>query len=84
MIMINEVEVTEIIHSTQRRKRRTAYEKQQIVNETYHPGVSVSFIARRHGMAPSQLFQWRKLMETGGLVAVQNEEKVVPESRVKE
>lgn len=82
--MINEAEVTEIIHSTQRRKRWTAYEKQQIVNETYHPGVSVSFIARRHGMAPSQLFQWRKLMETGGLVAVKNEEKVVPESRVKE
>lgn len=34
MTMINEVEVTEIIHSTQRRKRWTAYEKQQIVNET--------------------------------------------------
>ena len=82
--MINETEITEIIHSTQKRKRCTAFEKQQIVNETYHPGVSVSFIARRHGLSPSQLFQWRKLMETGGLIAMKNEEKVVPISRVKE
>ena len=82
--MINAIEITEIIHSTQKRKRWTAYEKQQIVNETYHPGVSVSFVARRHGMSPSQLFLWRKLMETGGLIAVKNGEKVVPESRVKE
>lgn len=82
--MINEVAVTEIIHSSEKRKRWTAYEKQQIVNETYQPGVSVSFIARRHGLAPSQLFHWRKLIETGGLVAVSNEERVVPESKVKE
>ena len=82
--MINATEITEIIHSTQKRKRWTATEKQQIVNETYHPGVSVSFIARRHGLSPSQLFQWRKLMETGGLIAMKNEEKVVPISRVKE
>ena len=82
--MINATEITEIIHSTQKRKRGTAFEKQQIVNETYHPGVSVSFIARRHGLSPSQLFQWRKLMETGGLIAMKNEEKVVPISRVKE
>ena len=50
MTMINATEITEIIHSTQKRKRWTAFEKQQIVNETYHPGVSVSFIARRHGL----------------------------------
>lgn len=66
MTMINATEITEIIHSRQKHKRWTAFEKHQIVNETYHPGVSVSFIARRHGLSPSQLFQWRKLMETGG------------------
>lgn len=82
--MINTTEVTEIIHSSAKRKRWTPYEKQQIVNETYHPGVSVSFIARRHGLSPSQLFQWRKLMETGGLIAMKNEDKVVPISQVKE
>ena len=82
--MINVTEVTEIILSTVKRKRWTAFEKQQIVNETYHPGVSVSYVARRHGLSPSQLFQWRKLMETGGLIAMKNEEKVVPISQVKE
>lgn len=82
--MINAHEAIEIIHSTQKRKRWTAHEKQQIVNETYQAGVSVSYIARRHGLPPSQLFQWRKLMETGGLIAMKNEEKVVPESQVKE
>ena len=68
--MINATEITEIIHSTQKRKRWTAYEKQQIVSKTYHPCVSLSFIVRRHGLSPSQLFQWRKLMETGDLIAI--------------
>lgn len=82
--MINGVEISEVIHSTVKRKRWTANEKQQIVNETYQPGVSLSFVARRHGLAPSQLFHWRKVMETGGLVAMSKEEEVVPISKVKE
>ncbi|KTD37716.1 Transposase [Legionella nautarum] len=48
--MINAPEVTEIIHSNMKRKRWTPFEKQQIVNETYHHGVSVSFIARKHSL----------------------------------
>ena len=82
--MIDAVEISEVIHSTMKRKRWTAYEKQKIVNETYQPGVSVSFVARRNGLAPSQLFHWRKVMETGGLVAMSKEEQVVPISKVKE
>lgn len=34
-----------------------ASEKARIVNETYQPGTSVSAVARRHGIAPNQLFQ---------------------------
>lgn len=84
MTITNGHEPSEIICSTKKRKRWTAYEKQQIVNETYQQGVTVSYIARKHGIPPSQLFTWRKTMELGGLAAVENEEKVVPLSQLKE
>lgn len=41
-------------------------------------------VARKHGIAPSQLFYWRRRMEEGALTAIGSEEKVVPESRVRE
>src|SRR4051794_34984779 len=78
----NSVETVGVICSTQRRKRWTAYEKQQMVQETYHPGVTVSYIARKHGIPPSQLFYWRKLMEDGAMTGVKTEETVVPQSEV--
>lgn len=80
---ITTIECSEIIRSTNKRRRWTAYEKQQIVQETYHRGVTVSFIARKHGISPSQLFYWRKLMENGALTSVKSEEDVVPESEAK-
>lgn len=82
MTISNPVEAVEIISSTSKRKRWTPYEKQQIVQETYHPGVTVSYIARRHGIPPSQLFYWRKMMENGALTSIKNEEEVVPMSEV--
>ena len=84
MTMSNFLECNEIIHSTKSRRRWTAYEKQQLVQETYQGGMTVSFVARKHGISPSQLFYWRKLMDTSGLTAVKAEEMVVPESEVKE
>ena len=84
MTVNNHHEPVEIISSTKKRKRWTPFEKQQIVNQTYHPGVTVSFIARKHGIPPSQLFTWRKAIESGGLTAVEKEEKVVPLSQVKD
>ncbi|RYF00515.1 MAG: IS3 family transposase, partial [Oxalobacteraceae bacterium] len=43
----------------------------------------VSYIARKHGIAPSMLYQWRRAMEDGALTAVNNVEKVVPHSDVR-
>ncbi|SEG44783.1 Transposase, partial [Legionella quinlivanii DSM 21216] len=80
---ITTIECSEIIHSSRKRKRWTAYEKQQIVHETYQTGVTVSFIARKHGIPPSQLFYWRKIMENGALTSVKTEEEVIPESEAK-
>lgn len=84
MTISTTVECSEIIQSTARRRRWTALEKQQIVHETYHRGVTVSFIARKYGIPPSQLFYWRKLMEDGALIGIKAEESVVCESEVKE
>lgn len=75
---------TEVITSVQRRRRWAPAEKKQIVLETYEPGHTVSYVARKHGIAPSQLFYWRRKMEEGAMVAVGSEENVVPNSQVKE
>src|SRR6476469_2092135 len=48
------------------------------------PGMSVSFVARRAGSAPSQLFAWKRRMIEGGHAAVQADEDVVGTSRVRE
>ena len=45
------------------------------------PGMSVSYVARRAGVAPSLLFNWRRRMLEGGLQAVQADEEVVGTSR---
>lgn len=70
----------EIITSVQRRRRWSAEEKVAIVQETYTPGASVSMVARRHGVAPNQVFNWRRLYSEGALSAVGAGEEVVPVS----
>jgi transposase len=74
--------ISEVICSTQKRRRWTPLEKQQIVQETYHPGVTISFIARKHGIPPSQLFYWRRLLERSAMTGIKSEEEVVPQSEV--
>ena len=74
----------EVITSVQRRRRWPIAEKIQLVEETMQPGMSVSYVARRAGVAPSLLFNWRRRMLEGGLQAVQADEDVVGTSRVRE
>ena len=54
----------------QRRRRWTPGEKAELVRLTYEPGMSVSLVARQHGVAASQLFTWRRLERQGALTAV--------------
>ena len=50
------------------RRRRWSYEeKVRIVDETTEPGVTVCEVARRHGLAPSVVFTWRRLARQGCL-----------------
>ena len=45
---------------TGRMRRWTVAAKVRIIEESLATDVSVSSVARRHGMAPSQLFGWRR------------------------
>jgi len=66
----NKREQIEVMTSKERRRRWAPAEKKHIVQETYEPGVTVSLVARRQGIPPSQLFYWRRRMEEGALTAV--------------
>jgi transposase len=70
----------EVLSGVQRRRRWTPEEKVRIVEETYLPGMSVSLVARRHGISGSQVFTWRRLMSQGALTAAAAGEEVVPAS----
>src|SRR5262252_8051854 len=78
--MTGKIEHVEVITSVQRRRRWSAEEKAAIVQETYASGMSVSLVARRHGIAPNQLFTWRRLYASGALSAVGAGEEVVAAS----
>jgi transposase len=69
-----------VLAGPERRRRRTPSEKLAIIAETHEPCVTVSLVARRHGIAPNQLFLWRRLASQGALAATQSEEPVVPAS----
>lgn len=47
--------------SRRRRRRWSTEDKLAIVQESSAPGASVSWVARRHGIAPNLLFTWRRL-----------------------
>ena len=51
MSMTNPTNRVEIITSVQRRRRWTASEKVRMVGETFEPGMTVSLVARQHGVA---------------------------------
>ncbi len=70
----------EVLSGVQRRRRWTPDEKIRIVEETYLPGMSVSLVARQHGISGSQVFTWRRLMNQGALTAAAAGEEVVPAS----
>ncbi len=66
----------------EKRRRRTTQEKIAIVQQSFEPGMTVSLVARQHGMAASQLFLWRKQYQEGSLTAVAAGEQVVPASEL--
>lgn len=79
----NSAQRIEVITSVERRRRWAPAEKKSIIDETYQPGMTVSYVARKHGIPPSQVFYWRRRMEDGAMQGVGSEERLVAESELK-
>lgn len=56
----------EVFTGAGRRRAWSAEEKARIVAESEVPEVSVSAVARRHGLTPQQVFAWRRLARQAG------------------
>ncbi|WP_418766710.1 IS3 family transposase [Myxococcus xanthus] len=67
-----------------RRRRYSAEEKLRMLSEAESPGSSVSLVARKYGVNPSQLFRWRQLKEAGSVSGLKAGEAVVPESEMQQ
>ena len=54
------VDRVEIITGKERRRRWSEDEKRRLASEAFAPGEIVAHVARRHGVAESCLYAWRK------------------------
>ena len=77
------METIRVVTGVERRRRYTPLEKQAFVEEGLQPGSSLSAVARKHGIAPSLLFNWRRRMKEGQLTAIQADDDVVPASELR-
>lgn len=75
-------EMTGILLGQEFRKRKTPQEKIAIIQQTMELGMTVSHVARLHGIQPSLLFKWKKQYLEGSLTAVAAGEDVVPASEL--
>jgi transposase len=82
--MSDEVQRVEVITSVQRRRRWSVAEKIRLVEETLEPGMSVSFVARKHGISPNLLFKCRQRMAEGGREAVRANDVVIGAGQVRQ
>ncbi len=51
----------------------TAEQKLEILREAEQPGVTVSAVCRRHGLAPSVFYRWRAVADNGSATALKSE-----------
>ena len=79
--MSKPIDRVEIISGTHRRRRYTAEEKVRLVEQTMQPGMTVSAVARCHGIYPSLMFHWRRRIAK---CRHQANEEVVPIYRFRE
>lgn len=64
----------------ERRRRWGDDEKAAVIAESLRPGVSVSWVARKHGVSASQLFNWRNAAILATLIETAKLNGVDPES----
>lgn len=59
-------------------RRFTAEQKLSILKEAEQPGVTISEVCRRHGIAPSVFYRWRAVADDGSSGALKREGKRTP------
>ena len=74
----------EVRTGPERRRRWSVQEKIRLVEESNRPGMSVSYVARKYGISPSQLFTWGRRMAEGSREAIRADIKVVSIAEVRE
>ncbi len=81
---MNNAPRVEVLTGPERRRRWSVEDKIRLVEESNRPGMSVSHVARNHGIAPSQLFSWRRRMAEGSREAIRADDEVVGAAEVRE
>jgi transposase len=64
--------------SKREHRRFTAEQKLEILREADQPGVTVSEVCRRHGLAPSVFYRWRPVAQGGSAVALKRDAQRTP------
>ena len=82
--MSSSVDRVEVFSQIQRRRRWSVDQKLAILAEAAQPGMSISYVARRHGISSSLVFGWRGRMTEGGKEAVRADDEVVARAEVRE
>lgn len=72
-----------ILFNSKRYQRFSAEQKRIFIEEAHTVDNSISIVARKYGIAPSCLYEWRRQMEEGSLQSLKSGESVVPVSEVK-
>jgi transposase len=81
--MSSSVDRVEVFAGIQRRRRYTVDQKLAVLAEAAAPGMTISYVARRHGISPSLIFGWRRRMTEGGKEAVRADDAVVASAEVR-
>jgi transposase len=78
------METISVVAEVQRRRRFSIRDKLIAVQESNEPGMTVSYVARKYGISPSLLFNWRRRMAQGGKQAIEADDDVVAVGEVRE
>lgn len=70
----------EVVTTVQRRRRWSVAEKLEILAKSEQPGMSMSYLARKHGIAAAPIFKWNKPEGAGAVSAVGSEVICSPKS----
>ena len=75
--IVSDIEPAHVMNEVQHRRRWTFLQKLRVAQEASVPGMTVTSVARKYGMAPSQLFRWRKLLLKAGQEIVSSSDQVI-------